>query len=101
MARIIEDYRLEGPTRQEAMRSLERVMGPSEALTTWQQACTAVGVSPQREQLSATEFLAVSERLSQAGGLASIVGNSLWIRAQTWELLSRRQAASARQAGVK
>ena len=100
MATMLDGYGLQGPRPSDAIAQMARVLGPDAARGAWADACEQAGVDPRSQAPTLSDLLKVAELLSKRKGLVGVVGNSLWIRVQTYELLSRKQRLAG-HAGVR
>ncbi len=98
--RELDGYGLRGPKPADALAQLSRVLGAQGAEAAWRPACRSVGVDPSAQQLSITDLIRVAEQLSRQGGLVGVLGNSFWIRCQTFDLLERKQRLKARSSAA-
>lgn len=94
---IVDSHELACPGRDDLIAALARVIGQGEAELAWTRACKTAQVRPDAWRTSPQEMIRVVNVLSKEKGLISVVSNSMWVRLQTWELLSRRQSGAAAQ----
>lgn len=85
-------YGLELPTGAEAVASLARIHGADAADQLWSSACRAVG-APPRTDLPLDQIKAVAAHLKSQPGITAVIGGSLLVRANTYELLSKKAVA--------
>ncbi len=91
----ISGYGLRRPTRSTVIAALHSVLGPFDGDRAWTDACMAARVDPQDMGMGIAALTAVVDVLSRAPGLPGVVGDSMWIRLESYELLARRQRAQA------
>lgn len=91
----IEGYDLTAVTRDSFLASVSRVLGPDVAQAKWSEACAAVALRPDLPDYAPEDLERVAKAFVEMGGLASVVGSSMYVRIVTYRTLSNTRTARA------
>jgi hypothetical protein len=91
------DYDFNEPNEEYALRSFERVLGAEEARSVWERALAAIGLSQRSGPLTRQQLHRVASHLAGQEGFVGVMGASLKIRLDTYDILAPMMNGSRRE----